>query len=289
MQKTQRSCYLICQLEEAKLTTFKKFFVSIIAIYIVVLIAAYFLQDDFLYHPSHHPLPLPETVAPAYKNVDLITADGLHIDAWYAPAKQGKPTLLEMHGNAENLHDRLQLAQPYLNAGWGVFLLGYRGFSDNPGKITEQGLYLDANAAWNYLQQQHISNTCIVLYGKSLGTGVAVQTALTHNAAALILQSPYTSIPAIAQFHYPFLPTQWLMKGKYNSLAKINSVHMPVLIIHGEQDRLIPIKFGKTLFMAANSPKQFIAFPGVGHENWNYQQLGAAVIPWATQYVGNCH
>ncbi|MFN7097811.1 MAG: alpha/beta hydrolase [Gammaproteobacteria bacterium] len=265
-----------------------KFLIGLVVAYVAIVIGAYLLQDDLLYHPSHQPLPNPATLAPAYQAIPLTTQDGLQLTAWYAPAKAGKPTLFEMHGNAENLHDRLQLAQPYLNAGWGVFLLGYRGFADNPGKITEQGLYLDAAAGWNYLDQHQVSNQCIVLYGKSLGTGVAVQTALTHHAAALVLQSPYTSIPAVAEAHYPFLPIKWLLKSQYNSLAKIKAVHLPLLIVHGDKDHLIPIKFGEILFMAANSPKQFILFPGVGHESWNYQQLGAAVIPWAMQYTEAC-
>lgn len=266
----------------------KKFLLSLVGAYILLALIAFFLQNYFLYHPTKQALPDPATIAPAYQQIQLTTEDHLNLIAWYAPAKTGKPTLLEMHGNAENLHDRLKLAQPYLNAGWGVMLAGYRGFSNNPGRITEQGLYLDADAAWNYLSQQHINGNCIVLYGKSLGTGVAVQTALSHPAAALILQSPYTSVPAIAQFHFPFLPMLWIIKGHYDSIDKIKNVHMPILILHGEQDKLIPIKYGESLFLAANSPKQFIAFSGVGHEDWNYQQTGAAVIQWAKPYIANC-
>ncbi len=267
---------------------FKKILFSIIQVYLLVLLGVFFLQDDFLYYPSKRPLPDPAIIAPSYQKVQIKTQDNLDLVAWYAPAKKGKPTLLEMQGNADSLYYRLQLAQPYLDAGWGIFLLGYRGFSGNPGKITEKGLYLDANAAWNYLIQHQVNNHCIILYGTSLGTGVVVETALSHQAAALVLQSPYTSIPAVAQLHYPFFPMRWIMKGQYNSLAKIKNVHTPVLILHGKKDQLIPVQYGETLFIAANSPKQFIAFNDVGHENWDFNQLGAIVMQWVLPYTANC-
>ena len=145
-------------------------------------------------------------------------------------------------------------------------MVGYRGFG-NPGAPSEQGLYNDARAALGELHKRGVPDKAIVLYGESMGTGVATQMATEINAAALILESPYTSVPDVGADRYPVVPVRWILRDRYDSLSKISSVHMPLLLLHGEQDQVVPVRFGKQLFAAANDPKQAEFVPDAGHND----------------------
>jgi uncharacterized protein len=145
-------------------------------------------------------------------------------------------------------------------------MVGYRGFG-NPGTPSEEGLYSDARASINALHAKNVPDRALVFYGESMGTGVAVQMATEFEAAALILESPYTSLPDVGADRYPLVPVRILMQDRYNSLEKIKDVHMPLLLMHGEIDQVVPVKFGKQLFAAANEPKQSEFIPDAGHND----------------------
>jgi len=151
--------------------------------------------------------------------------------------------------------------------GYGIFLLVYRGYSGNPGNPSENGLYNDANAAINYLEKKGTPTSQMVLVGESLGAGVAVDIAAKHKVAALILLAPFSSLTRLSQWHYVFIPAKLILKDRFDSLSKIKQVNAPLLIIHGTEDKIVPIKFGKELFAAANKPKEFEAVAGAHHND----------------------
>ncbi|MBB71048.1 MAG: hypothetical protein CMF50_01460 [Legionellales bacterium] len=244
---------------------------SIVLIYVLVAVFLYLFQRQIIYRPGYGPTG-DHWALPKGETITLTTNDGLSLQAWYRPAQRNLPTLLIFHGNAGAINLRSYLVTPYLIHGYGVFLFDYRGYGGNPGKPTETGLYKDGEAAVNYLRQR-VKPRCIVYYGESLGTGVAVEMALHYPPAALVLQSPYSSLGDVGSYHYPFLPVKLLMKDKYTSIEKITRLHIPVLMMHGSSDTIVPAKLGERLFVAANQPKQWQSFEVHGHNDMPSMQM----------------
>lgn len=232
-------------------------------IYILLLVLGYLLQRHFIYFPSKV-MPDRKTFhAEDMQVISLLTPDHLRLQAWYKPAQHNQPTLLYLHGNAGHIGYRIFLTRQFLSKGLGVLLLEYRGYGGNPGSPTEAGLYEDGRAGIHFLQQQHVKK--IVLFGESLGTGVATKLATEFQTCALVLQSPYTSFTALSRYHYPFLPIP--IRDKYDSLKRISSIHVPLLILHGKQDTIVPYSQGQTLFQHANEPKEWVTFEHKGHHD----------------------
>ena len=243
-----------------------RFLASVLTIYVALCIFVYVAQRFFMYFPTQD-LPLPNN----FEVVKLHTKDGLALTAWYKKAAEGKPTLIYFHGNGGNIDMRRYHAAPYIKRGIGVLLVEYRGYGDNPGKPTEVGLYQDADAAYEFIQKQGIAPSCILLYGESLGSGVAVDLAARQPVAGLILQAPFSCLADVAQTHYPIFPTRWLVKDRYDSIAKIGDVHVPIFIAHGTADKIVPYRFGRKLYDIASAPKQFSAQKGYRHNNLDPQ------------------
>ena len=176
-------------------------------------------------------------------------------------------TILIFHGNAGDIGDRVEKFKRFIDADHGLLFLEYRGYGGNPGKPTEKGLYSDANAALNFLFKQHIFSDKIILYGESLGCGIAAKLSSENTFAATILEAPYTSIADVAQRHYWFLPAKWLVLDRYEILEIINNIKSPLMVIHGEQDNVISIEFGKKVFEAAPEPKEALFISNAGHNN----------------------
>ncbi len=237
-----------------------------VAAYGSVIGAAFAAQRHFIYFPDGTRPEPDRRVLPHVTPVMLETADGLALLAWHqAPRRAGAPTLVYFHGNAGHLGVRATKLAPYLEAGYGGLLTSWRGFSGNPGKPSERGLYDDGRAALAFLARAGVSPDRVILYGESLGTGVAVQLATETKPAAVVLEAPYTSVPDIAAWRVPIAPVRPLVIDRYDSLAKIASVRAPLLVVHGELDSTIPARFGKRLFDAANDPKQGVFIKGAGH------------------------
>ena len=242
-------------------------FVTLAAVYIVFIGAMGLMQKSFLYFPEKTRFVPAEWALEELKPLPVTAEDGLQTTSWYRPAlKHDKFTIVFFQGNAGHLGYRNYKVRPWLDAGYGVLMVGYRGFS-NPGSPSEEGLYADARGAIDALKKQGLPEKAFVFYGESLGTGVATQMATEYDASGLILESPYTSVPDVGADRYPMVPVHMLLRDKYDSLSKIKDVHMPLLLLHGEADDVVPAKFGKQLFAAANEPKQAEYFPDAGHNN----------------------
>lgn len=240
--------------------------------YLALVGVLYFFQRGLIYYPDTKAPDMAAAGVPDMRPVRTVTSDGLELLSWYGGAASGKPTLVLFQGNAGNIQYRGYKVRPFLNAGYGVMLVGYRGYGGNPGRPGEQGLYADARAALDYLENIGVGPERIVLYGESLGSGVAVRMATERAAAArpvaaVVLEAPFTSIGDVAAYYYPYIPVRWLLKDRFESAAIIAAVGAPVLVVHGEQDEVIPMRFGKTLFDAALQPKQAHWVRDAGHND----------------------
>ena len=237
-----------------------------VALYSTAVTALWAFQRDLMYFPDGAPRPSPSSYAmlDGVQEVSFTTADGLTLAAWYTPAPPLRPTVVMFHGNHGSLRGERYRLKHFKDAQMGVLLLAYRGYSGNAGVPNEQGLYADARAALDWLEQS-VPSTSIVLYGISLGTGVATKMAAEREVGALILESPYTSTVDVAAFRFPVVPVSWLMEDRFESLARIRMITEPLLVMHGDSDTVIPQRFGRQLFDAANEPKQGFWPHGLGH------------------------
>jgi fermentation-respiration switch protein FrsA (DUF1100 family) len=222
---------------------------------------------------------------PGLTTITVHTADGLALTAWFKPPEPGKPTLLYLHGNAGNLIGRIARVRRFAQPGWGELFLEYRGYGGNPGTPSEDGLNQDAVSALAYLATQNISSTRVILYGESLGTGVAVRLATEKPVAAVILDSPYTSIADVAQDRYWYLPAKALIKNRFELLARIDAIHAPLLVMQGDQDNVVPPAMGRKVYAAANPPKQFWAGPATTHFNVAESGGGDVAVAFVARYV----
>ena len=238
-------------------------------IYVGVLTIAWATQRDLVYRPDPRPAD-PGTVGIAGIEERWVTApDGVRVVAWYGGAKTGQPTLLYFHGNAGNLALRSDRIQRFMQRGWGIYMMSYRGYSGSGGRPAESDNVADARRAYADLVGLGVGPRSILMYGESLGTGVATQLAVDTVSAGLILDSPYTSIVEIGASHYPFLPVSLLLEHRYETIKVIGKVTKPLLVVHGEADRIVPVEMGRRVFAAAEraTPKRLVTFPGAGHSN----------------------
>lgn len=238
----------------------------IVGIYLLVAAAAFVFQRKLLYFPN------PERVTPAQaglggiEEISLKTPDGETLLAWFAPPRGDRPTLLYFHGNGGNLASRANRARQITSAGYGLYMLSYRGYGGSTGSPSEEAFMADAGLAYEDLTKRGAPPGKIVIYGESLGTGVATQLAARREARLLILESPFTSAVDVGARAYWFLPVRLLMADRFDSLAVIKDIDMPLLVLHGEADRIVPVEFGQRLFDAAGEPKMIWRVPGAGHE-----------------------
>ena len=250
-----------------------KIILAILVIYLAVNAYMYLFQRSLLY------LPAKEMMEPRHyglykmQEVTLTTKDGVNITAWYAPAQHNAHTMLYLHGNAGNLGDRTEKITDFLDQGFGMLVISWRGFGTSGGSPTEEGLYNDARAGLKFLKDNDISLKKTILYGESLGSGVAVQMATEVKPKALVLEAPYTSIADRAANLYPYLPVRLLLKDKFDSLSKIKNVNTPLLVFHGYLDDVMPIGHSRRLMEAASEPKEARFFEHVGHTDFNYNLL----------------
>lgn len=242
-----------------------------VVLYVTILAAMYAGQRKLLYHPDRKlGTPAAHGVAELVP-VRLQSSDGLTITSWFRSAGTNKPVLVYFHGNAGNIGDRASKVRPYLDAGYGILLVGYRGFGPNPGHPTEVGLYTDAAAALEFLARTGISPDQWILYGESLGTAIAVEMATRYAKStpvgAVVLEAPFSSMVDAAKSHYPFVPVHFLLRDRYDSIAKIRDISCPLFVVHGSADKTVPQSLGKRLFDSAQSPKSAQWIDGAGHGN----------------------
>lgn len=235
------------------------------AVYAAGVLTLYALQGRLVF-PGDALRVTPDAAGvPELAEVTVRTDDGLDLLGWYgAPSDPAKPTVLLFHGNGESVSRRSGVARDLLDAGYGVYQAEYRGYGGNPGTPSEAGLYRDARAAMDFLERQ---GARVVLHGYSLGSGVAVQLATERRVEGLVLEAPFASVVEVAARLLPFVPVRLLVRDRFESIAKIGRVRVPLLVYYGTDDRVIPLDQFGTLFDAANEPKRLVAFPGADHVN----------------------
>jgi fermentation-respiration switch protein FrsA (DUF1100 family) len=239
--------------------------------YAIAVVVMFVAQRSFIYFPDPARTAPRAAGLPSVVERTIATPDGEKLVAWYGRAKEGQPTLLYFHGNGGSLKDRAERIASYLALGRGVFMLSYRGYSGSTGFPSEEAHVADAKLAYDALVNEGVAPRDIILYGESLGTNPAIEVAVENPVAGVILDSPFTSIVERAAQLYPWLPVALLLRDRYNSLSRIDNVHVPIFILHGEADTVVPVEMGRRLFEAANEPKEIKTIPGAGHaDHWNF-------------------
>lgn len=239
----------------------------VIAAYLVTAIALYVFQRALLYPAPQTTRTGPATVGfPEAQEVVLDTQDDEKVIVWHVPPKQDKPVVLFFHGNGEVLAWRVQRFRAITADGTGLVALSFRGYGGSSGKPTEAGLLNDGAAAYAFAATRYPPER-IVPWGYSLGTGVAVAIAASKPVGKLILEAPYTSIVDIAASLFWYMPVRWLMRDSFRSDERIAGVKVPLLIMHGEKDTVVPARLGRRLFDLASDPKRFVPFPLGTHVN----------------------
>lgn len=236
------------------------------AAYAGIFVLVFCRQSKYLYYPDRDVSATPADEEMAYEDVSLRTQDGETINAWYVPASTNRetaPVLLDCHGNAGDIGDRVWSIQTFHKLGLNVMIFDYRGYGKSTGKPTEKGTYLDAMATWDYLTtQKGFATNRVIVFGRSLGGSVASWLTEQVNPGALVIESAFTSAPDMAHRVFPYLPSRLLCRFKYDTLAHVRKIHCPVLIAHSRDDETVPFEHGRRLFEAANEPKLFVEMRG---------------------------
>lgn len=247
--------------------------IILFSLYILLLVASCSFQRKIIFYPSKLEAGYTYDARLKTEEIFLTTADGERINALFFAA-EGKKVILYFHGNAGSLDDWQYIYQDFKPLGFNFLIIDYRGYGKSTGKISEKGLYLDSKAAYNFLIQKGFKNEDIIIYGRSIGTGVAVDLASQHPVKALILEAPFSSFKKLANSKYPFLLPYLTLQFSFNNIKKINCFKSNLLIFHGKQDELIPCKYGDELYQAYSGPKRLVLIPAGGHNN----------LPTFTQY-----
>ncbi|MGH6682412.1 MAG: alpha/beta hydrolase [Pseudolabrys sp.] len=257
------------------MTTLKWLLILAVTGYGGLLALMYVFQRALLYFPDTARVAPAQAGLPQAQEITLTSSDGERLIAWYVPPRDSKPVVLYFQGNAEGLSARVHRFTWLTADGTGLLALNYRGYGGSTGTPTETGLIRDAQAAYDFVRARYAAKR-IVPFGESLGTGVAVALASEHEIGALILDAPYSSMVDVGAAHYWFAPVRWLMKDTFHSDERIGRVAAPLLVMHGERDRIVPIRFGAKLFALAREPKRMVRFPQGGHVNLD--DYGAAKV-----------
>jgi len=227
----------------------------VLIIYLIITFILYKSQRNLLYHPSENNYSGDKLIVSIDK-VKIKTDDNIELLAWYHDKDiQNYKTILFLHGNAGSLENRIHKINHFNEMEINFLIISWRGFSGNEGKPTEEGLYKDAKSAVKWLINKGVKKENIIIYGESLGTGIATEISQNNNFAGIILESPFTSMIAAGKSKYPIFPVGLLLKDKYESDKKIKNIKSPVLIMHGEADTIVPFWMGKEMYELANEPK----------------------------------
>ncbi len=239
-----------------------------IGIYLLVILIMFIFQRSLLYQPSKEKLDISYYNNTGLEKINFTTLDGILLTSLFKkPSKSDNNTIVVFHGNAGHIGHRVHKFKPFIDEGYGLLLLEYRGYGENTGKPTENGLYMDSKAALDFLNNHNIPVHKTILYGESLGCGLAVKFSTTDSFKATILEAPYTSIADVAMRQYWYIPAKWLVLDRYNIMNKIKSIKSPLLVLHGLKDKIINIEFGKRVFNSAPKPKKALYIPDAGHNN----------------------
>jgi uncharacterized protein len=249
------------------MTFWIKLVIGVAAAYVLIALAGYLAQRKLMYFPDRARTPPAAVGLPDVEERVLKTPDGARVIAWYGKARPGQPTLLYFHGNGGSLAIRAERIRRFMAEGWGVFMMTYRSYGGSTGSPTETNNVADARLAHGALVQEGVAAQSIIAYGESLGTNIATRVAAERPVGGLILDAPYTAIVDVAAGAYPFLPVRYFLSDRYETSKYIASVKVPLLILHGERDPVIPVAMGKELYRLANEPKRIVLFPNGHHSD----------------------
>lgn len=258
-----------------------------LALYALVVAAAWLGQRHLMYVPNPTRVPPAAAGLAAAEEQVLSTPDGERLIAWRAQAREGWPTILYLHGNAGSLAGRADRFQRYQREGFGLMMLSWRGYSGSTGRPSEAKNVADATLAYDALVASGVRPRDVLVYGESLGSGVAIQLAAVRSVGGLVLDAPYTSIVDVALLSYPYLPVRPLLLDRYESSRHIANVSVPVLILHGERDSVVPVRMGRALYEMARGEKKLILFPDGGHVDLDSYGAVDEVTRWALQLRGH--
>ncbi len=237
--------------------------ILITAIYIGLATFLFFAQSRFIYFPTSEIVATPDQIGLSYKSVSFKAPDGVKLSGWFIPADSPRGVVIFCHGNAGNISHRLETIEIFHRLRLSTFIFDYRGYGASEGTPSEEGSYLDVKGAWNYMiEHEGLAPSDIILFGRSLGGAVAAWLAGQHLPKALIIESTFTSAPDLAGELYFYLPVKLLCRYKYNALAAIREIQCPVLIVHSQEDEIVPFRHGRKLFDAANEPRVFLEISG---------------------------
>jgi uncharacterized protein len=234
--------------------------------YVVGLVLLYVFQRSLLYLPQRRPISPAAAGFPEAEAVTLETSDGEQVIAWHVPARPGYPLVIYFHGNAETIANRVDRHRALIATGAGLLAVSYRGYMGSTGRPTESGLLHDADAAYAFAASRYPAET-IVLWGHSLGSGVAVALASTRPVAKLVLEAPFTSTADVARRMFPLVPVRRLMHDQFRSDQRVGAVTASILVLHGARDIVVPVGLGERLYQLAREPKRFVRYPQGGHDD----------------------
>ncbi len=252
----------------------------------------YLRQAQLLYQPNVSRRTLtatPGALDIPYEDLRIPTVDGVSLHAWLVPAGEGRPIVVFCHGNAGSIADRLDTIRTLRKLDLHLLIFDYRGYGESTGRPSEAGTYRDAQAVWRYLvEERGFAPGEIILFGRSLGAAIAARLARDARPAALILESPFTSLPDIAAHHFWYLPVRSLVRFRYSTVDAVEAVEAPTLVIHSADDEVVPIEHGRKVFDHARGPKRFLLILGTHEEGFlasgtRYTEGVRRFIEWALE------
>jgi len=244
-----------------------------------------FIERNFIFFPVKPLAFYPRGWGMDFEDVYLRTSDGVKLNAWLIEASQDSPMILWFHGNAGNIADRVENAKLLFDRGLSLFMVDYRGYGRSEGEPSEKGIYIDGQAAYDYLVSERGTDPeNLIVFGRSLGSTVAVHLASRNRCAGVILESAITSMGDMARAHYPIIPGLGTLKNKFNSIGRIPEITAPILFIHGDADEIVPYELGRRLFDAARSEKEFYTIRNA-HHNDTYFVGGAEYFDRFEQFA----
>lgn len=247
-----------------------KYLVTLFLIIVIFILVIRLFENKFIFFPFKYPQGYwhPETFGLQVEDCYFKTIDGCQLHGWFVHKEDAVATLLWCHGNAGNITDRLDNLAKLVRLPVNVFIFDFRGYGRSNGSPDEKGIYLDAEAAYDFLvSRKDVEQDKIILFGRSLGGAVAVDLATKRKCAGLILESTFTSAKDMAKSAFGFIPIHLIIKTKFNSVDKISQIQVPILFLHGTSDRTVPPELGRRLFEAANNPKEFYQIHGADHND----------------------
>jgi len=246
--------------------------IVLIGTYVVLATFLYFYQDKFMFVPTHNVVMLPEEVGLTYSNVELEVSPGEIVKGWYFPVDDSANTVLFCYGNGGNMSRRMYTIQFFLDLGVNLFIFDYRGFGQSDGKPSESNTYDDAEAAYHWLvDNKGLSPDKIVIFGRSMGGGVATELATRVPSAGLVVESSFTSVVELSSLMFPYMFADKLGRSRFLSIDKIATINRPLLVTHSREDDMVPFSMGQEMYAKAKEPKRFVEFTGAHNDRGYYE------------------